>query len=376
MVTKNAEDTVDGEFMTITILHVITTIERGGAENQLTILCKQQISLGYKVSIAYLKGEPELLDDLRAQGVQVKRLNGAKLITHVYGLRKLLSSQVFDLIHAHLPRSELVASLCFTKVPIVISRHNSEHFFPKAPKWFSRLLSLFCINRSSARIAISKSVLDFMTVSEERKNKHDFDIVYYGFDFDPPSGHKRREHKEFEEWKFLSMGRLVVQKDFATLLYGLNYFKNFNQRFHATILGTGKLENDLKALMHDLHLNQEVTFGGRTDNTSYFYLNSDIFVLTSLYEGFGLVLIEAMNFNIPIICAKFDAALEVLGENYSGFFQIGDAKELSSQLLWALNNRELLINQMSKRRQKFESEGMALKIHAIYEKTISISRIR
>jgi glycosyltransferase involved in cell wall biosynthesis len=354
----------------VRIAHVITTIERGGAENQLLILCREQVSLGYDIWVIYLKGRPELLDDFRNLGVKVQLLQGFMLLSPIYQLRKLAHVHKFDLLHAHLPQSELVASLAFTRVPIVISRHNSEKFYPRGPALVSRAMSLFCLSRATSRIAISESVLRHITIHHERARSHCFHVVYYGFQFDDlplrPSSKLMNE-----KVRILSIGRLVAQKDFATFLHGLFNLKQHNMKFHASIIGAGNLEKELKSLTHQLDLNDEVSWKGRTKNTNGFYSNSDIFVLTSLYEGFGLVLVEAMNFDLPIVCSRFSAALEVLGENYSGFFEIGDAKELSDKIEWSIYNRNLLVNQLRNRRKLFDCHGMAKQVDDIYKNTIS-----
>ena len=53
------------------VIHVITTVSRGGAENQLLILAREQISNGWQVSVIYLKDKPELIEEFRIIGVEV-----------------------------------------------------------------------------------------------------------------------------------------------------------------------------------------------------------------------------------------------------------------------------------------------------------------
>ena len=55
----------------ISVLHIITTIRRGGAENQLLTLARQQVATGKKISVLFLKDSPELLDDFKNSGVDV-----------------------------------------------------------------------------------------------------------------------------------------------------------------------------------------------------------------------------------------------------------------------------------------------------------------
>ena len=59
------------------VVHIITTLERGGAEKQLVILCKEQIRIGLKCSVLYLKGDGELESELISNGINTMKLNSA-----------------------------------------------------------------------------------------------------------------------------------------------------------------------------------------------------------------------------------------------------------------------------------------------------------
>jgi glycosyltransferase involved in cell wall biosynthesis len=105
---------------------------------------------------------------------------------------------------------------------------------------------------------------------------------------------------------------------------------------------------------------------GRVQNTDFLYQSSELFILTSKYEGFGLVLAEAMHWNLPIVCANNEAALEVLGADYLGLFDIGNSDQLASRVIWALENSDILLRQLQKRKKLFDAELMAKKIEATY----------
>ena len=74
------------------VTHVITTISRGGAENQLLVLAREQISNGWHVSIVYLKDEPELIDAFKKIGVEViTECAKHSVIGQVFWLRNYLN---------------------------------------------------------------------------------------------------------------------------------------------------------------------------------------------------------------------------------------------------------------------------------------------
>ena len=98
------------------IVHCITTIERGGAENQLLILAREQVSGGRDVTVVFLKDTPELLEDFQSAGVSVNKSCYEKnlFLQFIWMIRYFKDNDVF--IHAHLPRAEiLVAATCGCK---------------------------------------------------------------------------------------------------------------------------------------------------------------------------------------------------------------------------------------------------------------------
>ena len=88
------------------ILHVITTIDRGGAENHLLELARAQIKTGHKVTVAYLKGAAEQKENFRSAGVEVIQ-GGKSFFAQFAKIHKLARSGLYPIVHAHLPQAEL-----------------------------------------------------------------------------------------------------------------------------------------------------------------------------------------------------------------------------------------------------------------------------
>ena len=117
------------------VLHVITSILRGGAETHLVALARGQVDRGADVTVAYLKGEPYLRDALVKAGVAVEPLGMAR-----YGdprpiarLRSAMRRLRPDILHAHMPPAELYARLALASGgparAFVLTRHNDERFY-------------------------------------------------------------------------------------------------------------------------------------------------------------------------------------------------------------------------------------------------------
>jgi glycosyltransferase involved in cell wall biosynthesis len=94
----------------------------------------------------------------------------------------------------------------------------------------------------------------------------------------------------------------------------------------------------------------------------------DVFVFSTNYEGFGLVLLEAAHACIPIIASSVSAVPEVLGSNYSGLFESKNSKQLCSLMVKAKDSeyRDFLKSQLKPHISKFDPEIMADKIENLY----------
>lgn len=346
------------------VTHVITTIERGGAEKQLLILVEQQIAMGLEVSIVYLKGKPELEDDFRKLGVSnILDLSVKPLILQIFYLNKFVSKQ--SNVHAHLPRAELFSRLSLSRdCNLVISRHNSEPFFPKAPAFISSWLSRFVTRKASHVIAISKAVSDFLLKNKEVIDFNKVSVIYYGRASDINS-----YPGSIQESKVIgTVARLTEQKDYPTLMRAFKLFQNSRPDFRLQIVGIGNLESELKLLARELGIEESIDWIGKVSDPSEYMKNWNLFVLTSLYEGFGLVLLEAMSAGIPIVASDNSAIPEVLGEDFIGLAKTSNSHDFFSKFeeLQDVPNREVALQQQKQSLLKFDSRFMAQKIEALY----------
>ncbi len=355
------------------VLHVITTICRGGAENQLVVLASEQIKSGRKVSIIYLKDEPELQEIFVSIGVKViSKFANISILKQVLAIRKYLRGKDI-IVHAHLPRAELIAAIAVHKQRFIFSRHNAEAFFPSASKWLSAALSRFVSLRADEGVAISSAVKDFLASTKEISRRYPFTVVHYGYqELEERKGSTlTRAVLGIEETIFVvgTVARLALQKDIPTLL---NSFKIFNKSFpnsNLIIVGDGPIKDEMKKLAIALGIDERILWVGRTENVDGYLSLMDAFILTSKYEGFGLVLLEALNMRLPIIAANNSAIPEVLGTNFTGLVKTGDAQDFAEKLksLTNIGARLANISMGQKRLQLFKPSKMNQEMDAVYK---------
>jgi glycosyltransferase involved in cell wall biosynthesis len=208
----------------------------------------------------------------------------------------------------------------------------------------------------------------FLIESFEVFSKQKVVVVHYGYDFDEVLDAESSENIwETRQLKVLSIGRLVPQKDIGTLLKGIQISYSRGVSLTVSIVGEGPLRTELVSLNTDLGLDGVVNFLPKTADTDSLYRWADLFVLSSVYEGFGLVLLEAINHDLPIICSRSSAAWEVLGDDYVGFFEVGNPKALANKLLDFAGLRQTMVDKLRLRKKYFSSRRMSMEIEMVYK---------
>jgi len=350
------------------VVHLITTINRGGAENQLLTLVREQLKLGYSVEVLPLKGEPELIREFYSIGATVNlSLFNLNPIRQVFAIRKTISDKNV-ILHSHLPRAELLSLFSGKTMVRVVSRHNAEPFFPGAPKLISNYLSRQVLRRTHKCIAISKAVEKFMRQHHEVPSGQEIQVVHYGYGSEEPLPVERKEHKSADNFVIGTIARLVPQKDLVTLLQAFTLLNQGQTKYpyKLQIIGEGKLEVELMKLASDLGQSDKISWIGKTRDVDSYLEKWDLFVLTSLYEGFGLVLLEAMSHGIPIVAANNSAIPEVLGADYEFLFETSNALDLKGKICGIISSKKNFREFSQHRLQLFRPELMAHKIDQIY----------
>ena len=354
------------------ICHVITTLERGGAENQLLILVREQIRQGHSVTIFPLKNKLELREAL----VQVGALVDTRFLekNFILQLKMTLLSKIFDfdIVHSHLPQAELL-TVFSKKDKRIISRHFGGQFYPNRHKYLSQILSRVATRNWKYVIAISTSVRQQLIENKEVSDLRKIRVVVYGFrtsDYIQGIEKKANETTEISSEVVIgTVARLSPEKDLTTLIKAFALCTD-NQEFSGKleIFGEGPERQKLTALINELNLADKAILAGRTMSPASKMANFDIFVLTSIFEGFGMVLLEAMACERPIICSNISTAREVLGDSGAAiFFEPGNEVDLSQKML---NWRKMLSPQFHERQMErlsmYSAVTMAEKVQEIY----------
>ena len=377
------------------VLHIITTINRGGAENHLLDLIQGQRAEGKEVAVAYLRGEGYWADTYREAGVEVHNLG----LRRYYGelapllkLRRIIRGSAFDLLHAHLPPAELYTRLALLGIgrkalPLLISKHNEEGFY-RGPG--ERFMGRWVAQRAERVICISRAVERFMAGPRLGLDGRKLQTVYYGIDAQRFSSVRSVKSEALrKEWGIPPgamaigfAGRLVPQKDLATLIRGFALMASQMQNAWLVMVGIGPLEAELRRCAEELGAGARIVWAGFRDDIAAVMGAFDVFALTSLYEGFGLVLLEAMASGVPVVATKVSAIPEVVIDGKTGMLvKTGSPEELASAFC-KLGDKRLRLQLGAAGRQRvlenFTLERMRDETDAIYQQcqTVDDTRIK
>jgi glycosyltransferase involved in cell wall biosynthesis len=143
--------------------------------------------------------------------------------------------------------------------------------------------------------------------------------------------------------KIVVAGRLTKQKNYPLLIQVADKLKNKEFDFSIDIYGEGELENEIKHLIEHKQLNEHVQFRGFVPNLSETLQNYDLFLMTSSWEGFGNVLVEALERGLKVISTDCPSGpREVLDNGVFGtLVPVNDADAIVDVIL----NRSFDINQ-------------------------------
>lgn len=329
------------------ILYVITTLDMGGAEKHLLWLCQGMIERGHSCDVAYLKGAGRLVPEFEKLGCRVEKVEFEKpahAFAAIARLKALFfdgSTPRYDVVHSHLLKADALCAIAARarKPPIFVqSKHNEEQVLKKKPvAWIHGFLM-----RSVDRvIALSEYVREYVATTG-RTPREKLVRVYYGIDPSRFSGGDRAKARASlsiaaSTHVGLCVARFHPQKDHATLFRAVDRLRKAGRDVVLLLAGGDPFygfQKQLQELVATMDLARHVRFLGIRDDVPELLAACDVFVLPSLYEGLGLVYLEAMAAGRPVLATNGTAIPEVVENGVTGeLIAIGDDAALAAA--WA-----------------------------------------
>lgn len=293
----------------------------------------------YKVCTVYLTGAPSAevergsaSDEVIFLDYSSAQVRGLKLGA-IRDFRRIAASRDFALCIAHRFKPIYVA-LLGSALPVIGVHHAFGDY-----KRRSRQLFANCLRKRLSLLGVSNAVRDDMRACLPSWPAERIETLYNRIDIaavqaEQVCREQAREHLGLpaDAWVVGNVGRLHPDKDQATLIRGFaQALPQLPAGSLLAIMGSGRLEAQLKALAAELGVSDAVRFLGQVANGRRYFKAFDVFALTSDHEPFGMVLLEAMAAGVPVVGTDCGGGSEVLRE-VGELFPLGAASELAEVL--------------------------------------------
>ena len=329
----------------------LPSLAGGGAERVVLNLANYWANRGCKVDMVLVRAHGVYLEQLSPK-VRVIDLNATRTLNSLFGLVFYLRHNRPHAVLSAMEHANLIAIwariISGVKTRVAVSVHSSlVNYAQPGASWLSKLLPLLAVRfykYANVRIAVSKGV------AQELSQLTNNNSVAYAVIYNPITvaedalvqSRERLPHPWLDSTDtpvVLAAGRLSAQKDYATLLRAFALIKG-KQKAKLMILGEGENRKELVCLTKNLGIESDVCFLGHVPNPHTYMASATLFVLSSIYEGFGNVLVEAMACGTPVVSTDCPhGPSEILqGGKYGALVPVGDAAALAKAMLQTIQH--------------------------------------
>jgi len=338
----------------IKISFFLPSLRGGGAERVFVNLANEFARRNFDVDLVLAQKEGPYLEEI-SNKVKIVELKKKRILLCLFSLMRYLREKKPAILFCAMFHVNIIGYLAkyltHSDTKIVATEHNSFSItiqqLPAIKKIILSLLVRILYPKMDKIIAVSKGVAeDLMQVVQLPKNK--LQVIYNPVIKKAEILRKSQEipsHPFFREKRkkgmiiIIGIGRLTKQKDFPTLLKAFGKIKKHKDA-RLIILGEGEERIKLEGLIKKLNLSSFVSLPGFVKNPYSYLKNSDLFVLSSKWEGLPTVLIEALACGIPVVSTDCPSGpREILEEGkYGKLVPVGDWRALAEAILETLDN--------------------------------------
>ena len=290
------------------IVHVVYSLEMGGAEVLVAQLCRIQRANGHNVSICAYSMLGAVGEGLKAEGFDIYvpgEAHPAKTMLRYFRLFRRMKP---DVVHCHNVAPTIQAALS-ARLAGVRCVGSTRHSLVAPPydrteeikysvmatfcHWVAGICEITCNNLRGAPLA----------------HKHKIVRVYNGAAGVERVGAGRLDTQGF---KLLFVGRLAAIKDLKTLIRAVSLAAQRVPDMSLWIVGDGPVRADLESLSNELGMQHRVRFWGQQMDTARFFSAADCFAMSSVSEGLPMSLLQAMSIGLPAVVTDVGGMAEVV----------------------------------------------------------------
>lgn len=365
------------------IMLLTVGLEIGGTEGQVMELASRLDPNRFTIVVCCLKGEGAISQEMRRRGIRVITLDGrGKLdVSVLWRLGRALMQERPDIIHAFLSLANFACCVMgsLVRIPVLILSYRDLEVWKRWPAiLFDRMMVRWAHATTCCSEAVRRFALKNFHVQEDR-----IVTIHNGIDverFRPRSVTNRLTTKLRDDVPIVGTVCRIEEpkKGLSILLQAIKHL------LHSTpptacqliIVGEGPAVPHLQRQCVELGISPSVVFAGVHQHVEEVLPLMDIFVMPSLYEGFGISLIEAMAARRPVVATEVGGIPEVVIHNQSGLLvPPGDHMALAAAINRLMNDptfaEKLAAGGQARVQERFSIRAAAKRHEVLYENLLA-----
>lgn len=276
-----------------------------------------------------------------------------------------------DLVHTHLVHADVYGALAAAalRLPLFSTKHNDDRFRLGPFRHVERLLA-----RRTTRIAAITAALAHFCVERIGLPADKVEVIHYGLDA-PPSRWGENPPLDLPEGArvMLAVTRLVEQKGIDVAVRALPAIRAAQPEAVLVVAGEGPERKRLTALAGELGVADALRLPGRGGDVAAWLARAELLVHPARWEGFGLVLLEAMHARLPVVASAVSSIPEIVGDGETGLLvPPNDPQALAAAVVRVLGNdvlrEELGSRGRTRARSEFSVARMAERTAELYRR--------
>lgn len=363
------------------ILHLIDNLTFGGAQRLLIDILPSMQELGVESDLLTLKktGSP-FEKELQQKGVNIYNTGlrseySPRQVLRIAAFTKERNNQ-YDLVHSHLFPAQywLVLSGLFRKAdfPLLTTEHNTHN--SRRGKPYFKFIEKYVYQKYDRIICISEPAkTNLLKWLPELENKtlvipNGVDIKRFSTAQSYPAINVAKGIKDTDKI-ILMVASMTRQKDHATVIRAANLLP---ESYHFCFAGDGPQKADLTDQAAASGLSGRIHFLGLRNDVERLIKTADLFVLSSQWEGFGLVAVEAMAGGIPVIASDVPGLAEVV-KGAGLLFEPANEKQLAESIEQSLSSSQFyqqLVEKGFMRAERYSLDQTVREYFRLYESVI------
>jgi glycosyltransferase involved in cell wall biosynthesis len=317
----------------------------GGVEKMRLKLAKEWIAKGYDVEFILLNQKGELLSEV-PNGVSVVNLNvksiKSSLLPLIKHFKKTKPAVVLGAMWPLTIITILSVKLSGVGCKVFVSDHNTLSLSNRHKNKLSRFIMWLTINifypLGNRCIVVSNGISEDI-VNNTLLKKNTFNTIYN------PASSTITKHYDIKpacydnsKLNILTVGSLKEQKDHVTLLNSFIKLHDFLPNVNLHIVGEGGKENFILDFIETNNLKDNVFLHEFSNEIGRYYQYADLFVLSSRWEGFGNVIVEALEYGVPVVSTDCRSGPREILENgkYGTLVPVEDVEALTNAMMVSL----------------------------------------